>query len=233
MELRIVEEIFERFRDFVCGVLVCSNVDNKGENQTLTKLLREAETDIRNNFVLGTLSQNPFFLSWRKAYSAFRTDPTKFKCSSEALARRVLKGDNIRHINKLVDAYNYISLKYRTPVGGEDSTAIKETIRLMFAEGDEHFVALGRVDEEHVEKGEVIYASGKEVLCRKWNWRESDRTKLTGDTTNAILVIDALPPLTREDVKRSTNDLATLVSESCKAKTVVFLLNAENRQISW
>jgi lysyl-tRNA synthetase class 2 len=231
--LRIVEEIFERFPDFVCGIVACSNADNKGENQTLTKLLREAETDIRNHFVLEGLSQNPFFHSWRKAYSAFRTDPTKFKCSSEALVRRVLKGDNIRHINKLVDAYNYISLKYRTPVGGEDLAAIKETICLRFADGDEHFVALGGDDEELVEKGEVVYASGKEILCRKWNWRESERTKLTESTENAILVIDALPPLTKEDVKKSTKDLATLVSEYCNAKTVIFVLTAENNQTSW
>ena len=228
-----MEEVFERFPDFVCGVVVCSNVENKGEDQTLTKLMREVETDIRSHFVLESLSQNPYFLSWRKAYSAFRTDPTKFKCSSEALVRRVLKGDSIRHINKLVDAYNYISLKCRTPVGGEDLAAIKETICLRFADGDEHFVALGGVDEEHVEKGEVIYATGKEVLCRKWNWRESDRTKLTENTKNAILVIDALPPLTKEDVKKSADDLSTLVSESCNAKTAMFVLNAENNRLSW
>jgi len=233
LEFKIVEEIFDRFPDFVCGVVVCGNVDNKGENQTLAEFLREAETDIRNHFVLDNLSQNPFFLSWRKTYSSFRTDPTKFKCSSEALVRRVLKGDNIRHINKLVDAYNYISLKYRTPVGGEDLAAIKETISLRFADGDEHFVALGHLDEEQVEKGEVVYAAGKEVLCRKWNWRESDRTKVTENTENAILVIDALPPLTKEDVNQSTNDLATLLSKYCNANTTMFVLNAENNQISW
>jgi DNA/RNA-binding domain of Phe-tRNA-synthetase-like protein len=97
------------------------------------------------------------------------------------------------------ESENYISLKYRTPVGGEDVAAIKEAISLRFADGDEHFVTLGCVDEEPIEKGEVVYTSGKEVLCSKWNWRESDRTKLTENTKNVILVIDALPPLQQEE----------------------------------
>jgi len=82
MEFSISEEIFERFPDFVCGLIVCNNVDNRGENETVTRLLREVEADIRNHFVLEGLSQNPFFMSWRRAYSSFRTDPSKFKCSS-------------------------------------------------------------------------------------------------------------------------------------------------------
>jgi len=233
MEFNISEEIFERFPDFVCGLIVCNNVDNKGENETVTRLLREVEADIRNHIVLEGLSQNPFFMPWRKAYSSFRTDPSKFKCSSEALVRRVLKGDNIRHINKLVDAYNYTSLKYKTPVGGEDLVSIKETVWLKTAEGGEHFVALGSTDPEFPERGEVVYVSGKEILCRKWNWRESDRTKLTENTENAILVIDALKPLVHADVKKATEDLSALVMASCNADTKTIVLYSGNSKASW
>jgi len=172
-------------------------------------------------------------MPWRKAYSSFRTDPSKFKCSSEALVRRVLKGDNIRHINKLVDAYNYTSLKYKTPVGGEDLASIKETVWLKIAEGGEHFVALGSTDPEFPERGEVVYVSGKEILCRKWNWRESDRTKLTENTENAILVIDALKPLVHADVKKATEDLSALVMASCNADTKTIVLYSGNSKASW
>jgi len=49
--------------------------------------------------------------------------------------KRVLKGNEIWQINKVVDLYNYISLKYLTPIGGEDLDKIKGDIYLNFAEG--------------------------------------------------------------------------------------------------
>jgi len=234
LEFVISSEILRRFPDFVCGVVVCQGSDNSGESSRLSGLLREAESDVRRRFTLERLPDEPFFAAWRRAYASFGTDPTKSKCSSEALVRRVLKGSQIRHISKLVDAYNYLSLKYRTPVGGEDLTSMSgESIELKVADGQEHFVALGEADSEPVEAGEVVYAVGNEVLCRRWNWRESEVTKLTEVTKDAFLVIDALPPLTKDDVNRAAGDLAGLVSSECGAKTTVFRLDAETHRASW
>lgn len=234
MEFTISGEIFRRFPDFICGVVVCRGADNSGESDTLTNHLRESESDVRRQLTLEGLSSDPFFASWRRAYSAFGTDPTKSKCSSEALARRVLKGNQIRHINKLVDAYNCISLRYRTPVGGEDLASMTDDgIELKVADGHEHFVALGGADSESVDAGEVVYTSGIEVLCRRWNWRESEITKLTEGTKDAFMAIDALPPLTKADVGRAAEDLAGLVSSECGAKTTVFQLDSDNRRASW
>lgn len=234
MEFEVSNEIFRRFPDFVCGLVVCRGVDNSGESNILTSLLREGESNTRRQFSLERLAIDPHFASWRRAYSAFGADPTKSKCSSEALVRRVLKGSQIRHINKLVDAYNYLSLKYCTPVGGEDIASIgDDRIELKVADGREHFVSLGEADSESVEAGEVVYAAGNEVLCRRWNWRESEITKLTEATKDAFLVIDALPPLTNDDVSRAAVDLAGLVSGECGARTTVFQLDAGARYAKW
>ena len=145
-----------------------------------------------------------------------------------------MKGSQLRHISKLVDAYNYLSLKYRTPVGGEDLASIGgKRIELKIADGQERFVALGEANSEPVDAGEVVYAAGNEVLCRRWNWRESEITKLTEATKDAFLVIDALPPLTRNDVHRAVMDLAELVSNECGAKTTTFQLDAESSYAKW
>ena len=104
--------------------------------------------------------------------SSFGVDPTKFKCSSEAIARRAIKGDSIPHINKLVDSYDYISLKYHTPCGGEDIDKMKGDILLKYSEGSEKYTQLGSKEETKVSKGEIVYVSGDEVVCAKWNWRE-------------------------------------------------------------
>jgi lysyl-tRNA synthetase class 2 len=203
----------------------------RGENKEILQLLRNEELRIKVEFQLENLAQNPFIQNWRKAYKQFGED--KDRASHETLIRRVLKGSEIRHINKLVDIYNYISLKYRTPVGGEDLDKIEGNIYLKFANGSEKFVLLGSSEETHPDKGEVIYSDNEKVLCRKWNWRESDKTKLTEDTRNAFLVIDALPPLTEELVKVAVNELAELVKRYCNGMTTTFLLNDKNSEIEF
>jgi lysyl-tRNA synthetase class 2 len=234
MEFTISSEVSGRFPDFVCGIVVCAKANNSGESDKLARLLRDAESGVRRQFTLESLASEPFFRSWRKAYQAFGTDPTKSRCSSEALARRVLKGNDVRHINKLVDAYNYVSLRYSTPVGGEDLASIGvESIALKVASGRERFVALGETEQEQVEKGEIVYVAGNEVLCRRWNWRESEITKLSEATKNAFLVIDALPPLTKDDVGRAARDLAELVSGECGAETATFVLDRDNAKVDF
>ena len=164
MRFSIAADIFQKWPDFLCGVVVCKNLDNRLEDQHTTELIRETESQIRKDLVLDNLFQNPFFSSWRKAYSAFGSEPSRFKCSSEALTRRILKGDSIRHINKLVDAYNYISIKYRTPVGGEDLDRIKGEVQLKISDGTELFSPLGDSNSETVDKGEVVYLDNEGVL---------------------------------------------------------------------
>ena len=234
MEFLISNEVSRRFPDFVCGVVVCRGADNSGESDRLTKLLREEEGEVRRQFALEGLASVPHFASWRRAYAAFGTDPTKAKCSSEALVRRVLRGNQIRHINKLVDAYNCLSLKYRTPVGGEDMRSMGDgRIELKIAHGHEHFVALGEANAEPVDAGEVVYAVGNEVLCRRWNWRESEITKLTEATKDAFLLVEALPPLKKDDIDKAARELAGLVSSECGAKTAIFQLDAGKPNVTW
>ncbi len=230
MKFIISDQIFVKYPKAVVGVVVAKNIDNHGGNQETGQLLRQEEGRIRNDFSLEDLAHNPLVQNWRKAYRLFDSED---RCSSEALIRVILKGNQIRHINKLVDVYNYISLKYRAPVGGEDLDRIEGNIYLKFATGSEKFVILGGSGGESPKKDEVVYADDKEVICRRWNWRESDNTKLTEETRNAFLVIDALPPVTEDAVKTAVEEFAGLVSKFCNAETVTFILNSRNMQIEF
>jgi len=68
---------------------------------------------------------------------------------------------------------------------------------------------------EEARPGEVIYRDDQGVLCRRWNWRECDRTKMTGDTRNVCLVVEGLPPVERGEVEGIVAELAGLVSGTC------------------
>jgi DNA/RNA-binding domain of Phe-tRNA-synthetase-like protein len=118
-------------------------------------------------------------------------------------------------ISLLVDLYNILSLKNVMPAGGEDLDACKGDIALTFAAGNERFSTIGSEANEPPEPGEVVYKDAEGVLCRKFNWREAGRTCLTQATTNAVLVIEAIPPMERGELEASLESLRASVATYC------------------
>ncbi len=102
--------------------------------------------------------------------------------------KRVKSGKSIGTINPLVDIYNAMSLKYALPHGGEDIDTFVGDVRLTKAVGDEDFVTLGSDKSAPPFEGEIIYKDNAGAICRCWNWRESVRTMLTEETTNAFFM---------------------------------------------
>lgn len=215
MKFEIQSQIFEKFLGLNIGVVIAHNIDNLGLSEEIMKRIKEKERDIRSAYNTETLSQLPPILAWRKAYSSFGAKPKKHKSSVESLYRMVLQGVDLRHINKIVDIYNYVSLKYMIPVGGDDMEKVKGDIALKFSRGDEPFIPLNSREMETAREGEVVYTDDEGVLCRRWNWRESDRTKMTEDTKDVVLVVEGLPPVGRKELEAVIKDLSILVSEHC------------------
>ena len=219
MNFKINPEIFDKFPGLNLGVVIVKNVDNNGENKEIISFLREQEKNVAENFETETLSQNEKIAPWRAAYSSFGAKPKKYKCSVEALMRRVIKGESLPHISKLVDIYNALSLKHILPMGGDDIDNIDGNIVLKIADGTEKFVPLLSEDVEKPHEGEVVYADDKEVLCRRWNWRECDKSKMTEGTKNVILYAEGLVPVEKAEVETAISELAELVKKYCGSET--------------
>jgi DNA/RNA-binding domain of Phe-tRNA-synthetase-like protein len=231
MKLKIDTKIFEKFPELKIGIVTARSIDNIGLSDEIMQLIREKEKEIRANYDTETLSQNPKINSWREAYSSFGAKPKKYKSSVESLYRMVLKGNDLRHINKIVDLYNYISLKRMIPAGGDDVAKVDGDIILKFAVGNEPFTALNSMERENAKEGEVIYADSKEVLCRRWNWRECDKTKMTEETEDVILVVEALPPVTGEELEEIEEDLSRLITEYCGGEIRTAILDQIKREV--
>ena len=142
-----------------------------------------------------------------------------------------LKGIGLNPINKVVDIYNFISLKHMTPVGGDDLDKVEGDIELTYATGQESFTRLNSDETINPDSGEVIYKDDKEVLCRRWNWRECDKSKMTETTKNAALVIEGLPPFTKENIEEISKELAQLIEKYCGGEIQIFIVNKERSEI--
>src|SRR3989442_14388111 len=67
----------------------------------------------------------------RTMYKRVGLDPTKTRPSSEALFRRVRKGDTLPRINSMVDVCNWCSLEFQLPYGLYDLGHVEgETIHM-------------------------------------------------------------------------------------------------------
>ena len=230
MQLTVSEEIFEKFPDTRIGIVVATGMDNSGSDNSIKGMLESTQLETENRFEIEKLAEHPSVAVWRAVYSNFGSKPRDFRSSVEALIRSVLNGRGVRHINKLVDIYNYASLKHAIPVGGEDLDKTHGNLFLKFSEGTERFTPLGGDKEDNPYKGEVIYCDeGGNVLCRRWNWRESGITKLTESTRNAIIVAEGFDTKVDEAIE----ELSVMIRKFCNAQTKAFLINKNNPIVKW
>lgn len=145
---------------------------------------------------------------WREAFRAFGAKPQRTRPSAEALLRRIDAG--LPRIDRITDAYNAVSVGHALPIGGEDLDAYQGPARLVRATGDEPFdvMAGGEPTVEHPAPGEVVWRDDAGVTCRRWNWRQCVRTRLTETTKNALFLLERLEPYPLDRLAEAGDRLA-------------------------
>jgi DNA/RNA-binding domain of Phe-tRNA-synthetase-like protein len=73
----------------------------------------------------------PGYQNSRKLYRSFNTDPTRYRPSSEALWRRVRKGEALPEVNPVVDLTNLTSLRFQVPYGLYDLDKLSGDVQLI------------------------------------------------------------------------------------------------------
>lgn len=123
----------------------------------------------------------------RTMYKRVGLDPTKTRPSSEALLRRVRKGDTLPRINSMVDVCNWCSLEFQLPYGLYDASRIEGDVELRIGIEGESYAGI-RKDEVHV-RGRMTLADRNGPFGNPTS--DSARTMVTTATTRALLVVFA------------------------------------------
>jgi DNA/RNA-binding domain of Phe-tRNA-synthetase-like protein len=233
MKLSVNPQIFSSFDNPRIAVTVAKDVNNQADISLFQPQLTELAKKLEEQYGNHTISQLPNIAAWREAYRVFGVKAKDYPSSIEALYKRVTRGGSVSGINPLVDIYNYISLKYMLPAGGEDTSKMQGDLWLTYATANEKPVTvLGKDEMQAPEEGEVIYKDNEGTICRRWNWREVARTILTADTKNCILVLEALNPVTNKELEQAQQELGELVQKYCGGTVEHFKLSASNPTIS-
>lgn len=219
-QFRVEESFWELFPDAQLHLVVVKGIHNQKpqDEHNLIDLLKEGKEAAKKYLTEDIFSQNSVIKEWREAFSVFKTKKGA-RSSIEALLKRVDQDRDFQPINPLVDIYNSVSLTYGLPCGGEDLHAIVGSMSLKTAAGGESFLPLGAEKDAPALPGEVIYSDEEGAVCRCWNWREAQRTMLTEDTTDAVLVIESINEEQHQRADKAVRELQRLIDAYFKTES--------------
>lgn len=102
----------------------------------------------------------------------------------------------LKSINYFVDAYNYISVKHGIPMGGYDLFKLPhDELALQYAiQGGVKFQPMGLAGqfEKIKDRAEVCYYCGDVPVCRYWNNKDSEITKIDEHSSEVLIMFDTL-----------------------------------------
>jgi len=211
-----VAEVFELRPDYAVALLEILDLPSGPSDEQSRKQL---ELGVEHAKVDGG-DQHPHILAWREAFQAFGARPKRTPPSVDALRRRLDRG--LPAINRVVDIYNAVSIEHAIPIGGEDLDQYVGNARLVFASGEENFdiFADGRLVNDPPVPGEVVWRDDVGVTCRRWNWRQCVRTRITEKSTRGYFLLERLEPLPIAALESATADLVERIRKLAPEVTV-------------
>lgn len=224
-----ITEIAADFPQFRASVLVARELAvSPARPQGLDEEIARREGECRARWAGRELADIPGIAAWRSAYRAFGIKRNSYRSAVERLVKNVLAGRELARINTFVDAYNAVSLSHVLPLGADDLDRIAGDLAFRYARDGDSFLDMageGEGGEAAPPKpGEVVYADGEKVLCRRWNWRQDARSLVSGKTRRAVVTLQSNG---WGDEKAAAEDLAGLLARHCGADTQIFHLSAD------
>lgn len=155
--------------------------DNKFLGQEIEKTVYEVQNSLSQN----QIAELPVIRHTRDAYLALGKEPARYRCSAEALLRRVVQGKGLYRINNAVDIINLISLQFHFSIGCYDYHKLREPIEFAIGKENENYQAIGRgiMNIAYL----PVFRDSSGAFGSPTS--DSERTKLTANTKDILIVI--------------------------------------------
>ena len=232
IQYSIAPQVFEKFPEYIRGVVLAVGVSNGKSSPELIQLLRDEEKSLQQRLKVEEITNYPKINSWREAFRSLGIKPSEYRSSIEAMSRRVLRGNELPSINALVDIGNILSLRHLVPTGGHALDAIQSDISLRPADGSEEFIPFGSEEMEHPDPDEFVFVEGNTVLTRRWSWRQANHSLTLPSTKIIEFNIDGLPPVSMDEVELVARDMFDLVGRFCGGELSVQYITRDTPSIS-
>lgn len=182
--IQIDPALFETYPEIRLGCLTFEAQVRPSDPEFWAYLDNTVLPVIRQNIEGKEWSQIPGIRGSRAAYKAFGRNPGRYRVSSEALLRRVRRGDELYHINSVVDVNNLISVESGLSVGSYDLAAIDGPILLRKANTGEGYNGIGK---DFLDLENLLVLSDQQGIFGS-SMSDSTRAMVT-EATNRVLVV--------------------------------------------
>lgn len=185
MNVIIDQKLYETYSEIRLGCLSFQAEVRASADQFWDDMNKELLPEVRASIEGREWSEIPGVRGSRLAYKAFGRNPGRYRVSSEALLRRVRRGDDLYRINSVVDVNNRISLRSGLSAGSYDLDQLQGDIVLRKAGAGEGYPGIGKdfLDMENM----LILSDDKGPFGSSMS--DSTRAMVTGDSHNILTVI--------------------------------------------
>lgn len=227
MDFRIDAKMFEMEPSLCVGVVIAEGVSGDTGQQDIARLLKE-QTARESALLNGvTVKELPVFGLYHDAMKKLGINPNKYLCSAEALLTRIAKKGELPDISPVVNLGNYISVKYKLPVGAHDIDSLKEDLVVRPADEADCDLAENNLEKDDLTVGEPVYASGHSVRTRRWIWRQMDAGRLGESAERIVFPIDGFVS-NLEQINSACEELSELLEKYMGCTTRIGVLDAEH-----
>ena len=185
IDVTIDEKLFETYPDIRLGLLQFKAEVKESDPAFWEYMDHDVQPQIKNAIAGKEWGDIPGVRGSRAAYKAFGRNPGRYRVSSEALLRRVRRGDELYHINSVVDVNNLISVESGLSVGSYDLAHTQGAIILRKAQNGEGYTGIGKdfLDMENM----LVLADEKGIFGSSMS--DSTRAMVTEQTKDVLVVI--------------------------------------------
>ena len=153
-------------------------------SDSLKEEMIKLEQEVMEQLTLETLLKESRIAAARAGYKALGKDPSRYRLSTEALLRRLIKGNGLYFVNNAVDIGNVLSARTQRSVAVLDEDKIQGDILIRIGQ-DEPYEGIGRgnINIENI----PVYCD--EVGPFGTPTSDTPRTRITEQTKNILLFI--------------------------------------------
>ena len=171
--------------------LVNATVVNEPTCDALWAEIEAAAEDVKQRFALLAINERPAIAGTRRLYRALGKDPSRYRVSSEALCRRIIRGLGIYRLTTLIDVVNLVSIKSGYAISGLDRDKIAgNKLTMSVGTADDIYNGIGR-GVLNIE-GMPVYRDAAGPIATPTS--DEERTKFTDETTHVQININAFVP---------------------------------------
>lgn len=171
--------------------LISATVVNGPTSDALWEEIEATAQEITQQYELLQLNQRPAIAGTRNLYRRLGKDPSRYRVSSEALCRRIIRGLGIYRLTTLIDVVNLVSIKSGYAISGLDRDRIVgDRLTMGVGRADDVFNGIGR-GTLNIE-GMPVYRDAAGPIATPTS--DEERTKFTDGTVHVQININAFAP---------------------------------------